>query len=100
MHESASVTAGESDIELLNEVVLGESRTPRWIVVSSFFRRFMEYSGGPFELVVAKFGWSSRTRFIVERGVEAALFESVQPVVDGLMMPAVLLFDRLGRKTL
>ena len=45
MHEPTNVMAGESNIESLDEVVLGENATPRWVVVSSFFRRFMEYSG-------------------------------------------------------
>jgi hypothetical protein len=69
--------AGKSNIERLGEVVLGENATPRWVVVSSFFKRFMEYSGELLKLVVAEFGWTAGTRFVVERGVEAALFEAV-----------------------
>src|SRR5699024_7739891 len=49
----------------------------------------MEYSGELLELVVTEFGWTAGTRFIVERGVEAALFEAIQPVVDGLAVPSV-----------
>jgi len=65
------VTAGEGDVERLNKVVLSESATPRWVVVSNFFRRFMEYSSELLELFAAEFGRTPRTRSIVERGVEA-----------------------------
>ena len=71
------MTAGESNIERLGEVALSENATPRWVVVSSFFKRVVEYSGELLELVVAEFGWTAETRFVVERGVEAALFEAV-----------------------
>ena len=77
MHESTNVTAGESNIERPDEVMPSESCTPRWVVVSSFFRRFMEYSGELLKLVVAEFGRTAGTRFVVEHGVEAALFEAV-----------------------
>ena len=69
--------ARESNIESLDEVVLGENATPRWVVVSSFFRWFMEYSGELLKLVVAEFGRTAGTRFVVDHGVEAALFEAV-----------------------
>ena len=39
----------------------------------------MEYSGELLKLVVAEFGWTAGTRFVIERGGEAALFETVQP---------------------
>ena len=51
--------AGKSNIKRLGEVVLGENATPRWVIVSSFFRRFVEYSGELLELVVAEFGWTA-----------------------------------------
>ena len=57
----------------------------------------MEYSGELLELVVAELGWTAGTRFVVERGVEAALFEAVQPVVDGLTVPSVFVFN-IGRR--
>jgi len=53
----------------------------------------MEYSGEPLELFVAALGRTSGTRFIVERGVEAALFEAVQPVVDSLAVPSLSFFN-------
>ena len=59
MHEPTKVMARKSNIERLGEVVLGENATPRWIVVSSFFRRFMEYSSDLLKLVVAEFGWTA-----------------------------------------
>ena len=60
----------------------------------------MEYSSELLELVITELGRSSGARFVVERGVEAALFEAIQPVVDGLVVPAVLVFDCLRRKSL
>ena len=57
----------------------------------------MEYSSELLKLVVAEFGWTAGTRFVVERGVEAALFEAVQPVVDGLTVPSVFVFN-IGRR--
>ena len=50
------------------------------------------------ELVVVEFRRPSRPRLIVERGFEAALFESVQPVVDRLAIPAVFVLDLVGRE--
>ncbi|MGN8216618.1 hypothetical protein [Halococcus salifodinae] len=66
---TASVAAGESDIECSQEVVLGESGTPRWIVVFGFFRRFMEHSGEFLKLLVSEVGRTTGARFVVERGV-------------------------------
>jgi hypothetical protein len=59
----------------------------------------MKYSGELLKLFIAEFGRTSGTRLIVERGVEAALFEAVQPVVDGLTVPAVLGFDISRRES-
>jgi len=59
----------------------------------------MESSGELLELIVAEFRGSTGTRRIVERGLEAALFESIQPVVDGLAIPAILCFDLIRRES-
>src|SRR5699024_9230801 len=99
MHEPASVTVGEGDVERFEKVMLGESGTPCWIVVSSFLRWFVKYSTELFELVVTEFGRTSGARFVVERGVEAALFEAFQPIVGGLAVPSVLVFDCFWRES-
>jgi hypothetical protein len=51
------------------------------------------------ELVVTEFGWTTGSGIIVERGLEAALFEAIQTIVDSLSIPAVLLFDLVGRES-
>ena len=100
MHQSTDVAAGESDIERFDEIVLSESCTPCcWGIVPGLFRQFVEDSGELLELLVAEFGGTSGTGIIVERGVEAALFEAIEPVVDRLAIPPVLRFDITGRET-
>ena len=80
----------EGNTERFENIVLSESATPRWVVVSCFFRWFMEYSSELLELVITELGRSPGTRFVVERGVKAALFEAIRPVVDGLVVQPYL----------
>ena len=52
MHKSADVTAGEYNVERLDEVLLSERRTPRWRIVVSFFVWIVKNSGELVKLVV------------------------------------------------
>lgn len=85
-------------VELFEEMVLNRSRTPRWSVVASFFWRLGECFSELLEVVVGEFRRASRRLVIVERGLEAALFEPIQPPINRLFVPPELGFN-LRRRT-
>jgi hypothetical protein len=84
------VPARECNVERFDKVLLSESRTPRWCIIASLFGWIVETGGKLVELVVAEFRGTTRPRIIVERGLKAALFEPIQPIVDGLASPSTL----------
>lgn len=92
--------AGERNIDCFDEILLCESGTPCWVIIAGLFGRIVKYSGELLELIIAEFGRTSGPGIIVERGFEVALFEAVQPVVDGLVVPPVLVFDLFWRESL
>jgi len=59
----------------------------------------MGYNGELLELAVAEFGRTSKARFVVEWGVEAALLEAAQPVADCLAVPSVFVFNISRRES-
>jgi hypothetical protein len=90
--------ARERHVERLDEILLCESGTPRWRIVATLFGRLVKNSGELIELIVTEFRGTAWPRIIIERGLEAALFEAIQPVVDCLAIPAVLCFDLIRGK--
>lgn len=86
------------NVECFDQVLLSESGTPCWRVVTNPFGWTVKNSGELFRLIVGEFRWTTKTRLIVERGLKAALFEPVQPVVGGLVVSAVLVFDVFWRQ--
>jgi len=96
VHEPTDVSAREANVERLNKVLLSKSRTPRWGVVATLFWWLVESSGKSVKLVITELRWTPGGRIIVERGLKAALFEPVQPVVDCLVISAILALDLSG----
>lgn len=98
MHQSANVPARECNVERFDKILLSESRTPRWRIIASLFGWIVETGGELVELVVAEFRGTTRPRIIVERGLKAALFEPIQPIVDGLTIPPILVLNLSWRE--
>lgn len=78
---------GVFNIEILDDVFTDEWRSPVWCVDSSSRRRRRKRHRQLVPLVVSEVGITPATREVIEReGV--ALGDDVEPIVDGLFMPA------------
>lgn len=67
------------NVELFEEMLLSEGWTPRRFIISGFFWCRVEYLSNLLKLLINEFGRTVRWLVIVERDVDAAFFESVQP---------------------
>lgn len=84
------------DIKLLKEMLLSEGRGPRWRIVSFLLWRLVKCLGELVELLVGEFRWPAWSFAVVERVFEVALFGSVQPAIDRLLMPSKLVSISTG----